>query len=197
MKRLWVLVAVALVSLLAAFAVAGRPSTVPSDVVIGERPAPTTTTTSPPRTDPSPAPSTEPPTRSPTTVPDTSEPPETSATDVVDTEPDPPPTSTRVVAPAGLRVVVVNGTNQPGLGASIATILNSLGYANTLPTDAINKDAPVSTIYFADGFRREAELMAESVQLDPASVIPIPDQPIAVEPVAGDVWLLVGADRVP
>lgn len=94
-------------------------------------------------------------------------------------------------------MVVVNGTRQPLLGAENAALLNSLGYTNTISTDAVDKDELTTDVLFSDGFRAEAETLAGVVQVDPASVAPTPDEPITVEVVDGDLWLVLGADRVP
>ena len=99
--------------------------------------------------------------------------------------------------PAGLRVVVVNGTSQPGLGADNAGLLNSLGYALTIPVDAIDKNELTTDVLFANGFRQEAEVLATALQIDVASVAPVPDQQFTVQLVDGDLWLMLGADRVP
>ena len=201
MKRIAILLAVALFSLLAAVAVAGLPSSVPDDVVVTERQEPSTTTsvvsTPAPETGTSATTlTTVPPTSVTTIAPQTTAPADTDVPSTASSTAAPTTTST-LVEPAGLRVVVVNGTSQPGLGADNAGLLNSLGYALTIPADAVDKNELTTDVLFANGFRQEAEVLATALQIDVASVAPVPDQQFTVQLVDGDVWLMLGADRVP
>jgi len=201
MKRIAILLAVALFSLLAAVAVAGLPSSVPDDVVVTERQEPSTTTsvvsTPAPETGTSATTlTTVPPTSVTTIAPQTTAPADTDVPSTASSTAAPTTTST-LVEPAGLRVVVVNGTSQPGLGADNAGLLNSLGYALTIPADAVDKNELTTDVLFANGFRQEAEVLATALQIDVASVAPVPDQQFTVQLVDGDLWLVLGADRVP
>jgi len=202
MKRIAILLAVALVSLLAAVAVAGRPSSVPNDVVVTERQVPSTTTSvastpvTPGDTSAITVP-TVPPTTATTIPPQTTGPFDTDVASTASSTTAAPTTTSTLVEPAGLRVVVVNGTSQPGLGADNAGLLNSLGYALTVPADAVDKNELTTDVLFANGFRQEAEVLATALQIDVASVAPVPDQQFTVQLVDGDLWLMLGADRVP
>lgn len=210
MKRIAILLAVALFSLLAAVAVAGLPSSVPDDVVVTERQEPSTTasvvSTPAPETGTSATTlTTVPPTSVTTIAPQTTAPADTDVPSTASSTAAPtttsstaaPTTTSTLVEPAGLRVVVVNGTSQPGLGADNAGLLNSLGYALTIPADAVDKNELTTDVLFANGFRQEAEVLATALQIDVASVAPVPEQQFTVQLVDGDLWLMLGADRVP
>ena len=93
----------------------------------------------------------------------------TVATTVPETTSTLPP----VRAPDRLTVLVLNSTRTPGLAGSLADQLSELGY-RTLEPDNHPVALSASVVWYVEGFRREAEVLAEV----------IPDA--VVEPFDGD-----------
>ena len=195
MKRLLLVLLVGVLALAAGAAVAGRPVSVPNDVVIDQRPSsPSTDGTIGSRTttmSTSTTTSAEP----DVTVGDSGPRPQPTA-GPTPTDPAEPSSSTTLVPESGLRVAVANGTNAPGLATEYALILNGLGYLDTTATDAAEGTA-AAAVYFSDGFRSEAQRLAQQIGLNENAVQALPGRPLTLDDVDADLWLVVGADRVP
>ncbi len=197
MKRLLLVLLVGVLSLAAGAAVSGRPTAVPNDVLIDRPPA----TTEP--VEPSGPIATIPTSTSRSTTTTlaasevTSSDPGTETTaSPSSTEPAAVSASTTLVPESALGVAVANGTDAPGIAAEHVAILNGLGYLDATASDALTVSATTS-VYFADGFRSEARRLAQQVGLDENVVQPRPTDPLTVDAIDVDLWLVVGADRVP
>ncbi len=86
------------------------------------------------------------------TVADTTEP--TTATTAT--------TIREVRPPAQVTVVVLNSTGRTGIAADLTSQLEGLGY-ETLPPDNYTPELSDTTIFYADGFSLEAQVLADSV----------------------------------
>ena len=191
---------VGVLALAAGAAVSGLPSSVPDDVVIDAppsttNPAGTITTSFVPPAISEPRPTTA------TSV----EPVDSDDTDPTDgvarssrqTRPtESPSTSTTLVPESGLRVAVVNATNAPGVAAENVATLSGLGYTDATATNAVTESTTTS-VYFSDGFGAEGRRLARQIAVDEAAVQPQPRERLTLEDVEADLWLVVGADRVP
>lgn len=200
MKRLLLVLLVGVLALAAGAAVAGRPTSVPNDVVIDQPPA---TTGQAGTIDPSTTMTTGATTSNSTTTsaaPDLSvdtRQPRSRPTDATSsTEPAGANPSTTLVPESGLRVAVANATNFPGIATEHVAILNGLGYVDATPTDATDT-ADATAVFFSDGFSSEALRLAQQLGLDENAVQPHPEGELTSDDVETDLWLIVGADRVP
>ena len=94
-----------------------------------------------------------------------------------------------------MRVVVVNATNVSGVAARTAEQLRGFGYTDVVATDAV-VDRPDSMIVYVDGRSGEALRLAVQLGLDPGRVQPRQVGPLTVEQEDGDIWVLMGGDRL-
>lgn len=174
MKRSWlVLVAVIALGSLAGIAIAGRPT--PVDTVVINPPssvdATTTSTPAAPSTTVAPA----------STISVTSTiAPSTSTTQ--------PP-----LDPANLRLLVANGSNRPGIAGSTADLLIELGYLKVSAVDALDP-TDTTTVYFRDGFKTVATVVAADLNLAPDRIATLPAQAVTDDDTLGDVLVVIGAD---
>ena len=168
MKRSWVtLAATVLIGLLAGVALAGRPGSADQTVI----PATTEATST-----------TEAVVATTTTAATTTEAPTTTE----------PATTTTALDPAAVRVLAVNGTRQGGIATRTADRLKAAGFAQSAPTDSIDP-VEVTAVYYREGFQAAASLVAISLGLDPAGVVPY-GQPISAIDDAGDIVVAIGSD---
>ncbi len=205
MKRLLLVLVVGVLALAAGAAVAGRPTSVPHDVVIDQPPATTDSveTSAPIATIPTPPSTTSPTTTTTTTT--------IAATDVTSSDTDPSPETTNSTSPtetaavsasttlvpeSGLRLAVANATRAPGIATDHAAILRGIGYVDATAIDAAT-DSGTTSVYFSYGFRAEARRLAQQIGLDENVVQPRPTDSLTVDAIDADLWLVVGADRVP
>jgi hypothetical protein len=194
-------VAVGGLGLLLGAAIAGRPQDVPNDVVVTRVPDVTTTTTTiteaTRETDATTAPSrssttstTERAGRSVTGGTTTSSLRTTSTS--TSTVP-----ATTLAPEAGLRLVVANATDAPGLAARTVALLRAMGYADSVPTDAVTT-RPDTIVVHVDGRWGEATRLAAQLGLAPTQVLPRPAEPLTIvddDEGDADLWVLLGADR--
>lgn len=97
-----------------------------------------------------------------------------------------PPNSTH---PLGeVKVIVVNATGgQAGVGTKNDGLIKAAGYT-TLPVSNAPA-APVTTVYFAEGFEGDANAVKLAAKLGAAPVAPKPTDPVV--PTAGDANVVV------
>ncbi len=92
----------------------------------------------------------------------------------------PPPTTVPLRPPREVKVLSANGTRVSGAAGKVRDVLRGQGYNVLAPTEA--KQVETSAVYFAPGFEREAQAVAQALKLPPASVQALPDT--AASPVA-------------
>ena len=120
-----------------------------------------------------------------TTVPATTAPPTDSTTTT---------TVPVVRPPAQVRVLVLNGSGQSGVAARGATFFTDAGYATAEPANAARPGA--SVVYYAEGYRAEAEAIANALEVDPARLLrPLdPDAPPVPDLDDANVIVVAGND---
>ena len=100
-----------------------------------------------------------------------------------------PSTTTSTVppvrGPAEITVIVLNSTDTKGMAARLTIKLANLGYL-TVEADNYAPALDISVVWFADGYRREAELLAEQV---PDATI----EPFAEDDVRADITVVLGS----
>ncbi len=110
------------------------------------------------------------------------------------TAPPPPPTTVAPRPPREVKVLSANGTKVSGAAGKVRDVLKAQGYNVLAPTEA--KEVEASAVYFAPGFEREAQAVAQALKLPPGSVQPLPAA--AASPVAdvrgANVVAVVGPD---
>lgn len=107
----------------------------------------------------------------------------------------PPPTTASTVplrAAKDVRVLTANGTSVKGVGGRVKDVLKGAGYNVLAPTDA--KPATASAVYFAPGFEREAQAVAQYLALPPTTVQPMPVPPPVTDLREANVLVVVGPD---
>lgn len=170
MKRSWLtLAATVFIGLLAGVALAGRPDSADQTVIPATTEATSTTEAVVATTTTAAATTT---TEAPTT-----------------TE---PATTTTALNPAAVRVLAVNGTRRGGIATRTADRLKAAGFTQSAPTDSIDP-VEVTAVYYREGFQAAASLVAISLGLDPAGVVPY-GQPISAIDDAGDIVVAIGSD---
>jgi len=98
--------------------------------------------------------------------------------------------------PANLEVLVGNGSGATGRAKTTAEKLLPLGYSNTKAVDG--KDSPTTIVYFAAGFDPDALMLAAAMNLQPASVQPLPaETPLKVPVGTANLVVLIGTDFDP
>lgn len=105
-------------------------------------------------------------------------------------------TTTPARPPGEVKLLVVNGTRTKGAAAKVSDRLRPPGYNVLAPTDGTAADS--SSVFFGEGFEREAGAIAQSLELAPETVKPLPT-PVPVK--GGDirganVVVLVGPELV-
>ena len=191
-SKIWVFLAVTLVSIGAGVAVAGIPARNSADLSdLTSVPSVAVTATSVESTSP-PTPAPSPETSTPIveeTTPDTatSEPestePATTTTEPSESLPDTiaestdttvaaSPTTRPAIARTELPIVVVNGAGIAGVARQTADALQGLGYPPVRTLDGL-EIVGATAVFAATGFQAEAEQLAIDAGLDPGSVFPI------------------------
>lgn len=201
--------AVGALGLVLGAAISGRPQGVPNDVIVTRPPAAATTTTTstpdppPPRSAPATTTTTTARATSTTsttrtlrvTTTSSSTVAVTALTTVASTGASTVPGPTLPLAPeSGLRLVVANATDEPGLAARTLAVLRTLGYSDSVPTDAVTPRTD-TVIVHVDGRSGEAMRLATQLGLDPSNVRPRRSERLTVAQDDADLWLLLGADR--
>ena len=167
-----VLIAVAILGLLAGFAIAGMPTEV--DKTIINQPVSTGDVSVP--------------------VTDAGE--STTATD--DTTADAATTTTTAASAfdkAAVRVVIANATTRQLVARATADKLIVAGFTDTHPVNAL-RSLLVSVVYTRPGFEQAAAAIAKQLALDPAIVQPLATGPVTAADDRGDVIVVLGKDFV-
>jgi len=193
-----VIVGVTIISVLAAVAITGIPSSSSTDLDDVPPPVSATTTAStsaPSTSTSSPAPSEDPdaPVTDPS-APDT-EPP---ATDPAATDPPPTDPSDTELEPArvdraALEVVVVNGAGFAGVARETSDELIVLGYEDVRTTDGA-EIVEATGVYAKPGLETEAERLATDLGIDSSFVFPLSATPEIINPVDADMIVYLGID---
>lgn len=105
-------------------------------------------------------------------------------------------TTTSTVAlrpPSSLVVLVANGTRTAGAASAYTDALGNLGYSTLEPVTA-NSTFEGSIVYFAPGFRAEAERMAIEVGVPAVSVQPLPVTPPVEDLASANILLVIGPE---
>ena len=94
--------------------------------------------------------------------------------------------------PAEVKVLAANGTAVKGVARKVTDQLKAAGYNVLAPTDAKDKSAATSLVFFAVGFEREAQAIAAGLGLSPGGVQALPT-PLPVADIRGaSVVVVVG-----
>lgn len=87
-----------------------------------------------------------------------------------------PPTTEAVAHPPNeVLTRVGNGAEKGGVAGEGTNILAAAGYATLSPKNAETID--VSTVYFVPGYSKDAELVAQLLNVQPANILPMPANP--------------------
>ncbi len=89
-----------------------------------------------------------------------------------------------------------NGTKVNGAAAKARDELKALGY-NVLSPIETKRPVETSVVFFAPGFDREAQAVAQALKLPPTSVQPLPAAGalLCLRPAGANVVAVVGPDR--
>jgi hypothetical protein len=101
-----------------------------------------------------------------------------------------------LVPTGALRIVVANAGPADRLAARTAETLRTFGYVDIAVTTATTR-RPTTAVLFVPGREGEARVLAAQLGVAEDAVQPRPDGQLTVNDAQGDVWVLVGADRVP
>ncbi len=101
------------------------------------------------------------------------------------------------VAPDQVLVVTANGAGISGLAGKASEFLATQGYSNTTATDA-PADVSSTAVYYAEGFKPNADAIAALFSLPPSQVQPLPAEPVANDqPPEAAVVVVLGPDAEP
>ena len=106
------------------------------------------------------------------------------------TRPAPPPAPLR--QPKDVKVLSANGTKVQGAAAKVRDSLRGQGYNVLAPSDANPTD--VSAVYFAPTFEREAQALAQALELPPTTVRALPNPPPVPDVRGANVLVVVGPE---
>ena len=168
-----VLIAVAILGLLAGFAIAGMPTEV--DKTIINQPV-STGDVSVPVTDAGAS---------------TTAPAATTVTSAATTT----TTAASAFDKAAVRVVIANATTRQLVARATADKLIVAGFTDTHPVNAL-RSLLVSVVYTRPGFEQAAAAIAKQLALDPAIVQPLATGPVTAADDRGDVIVVLGKDFV-
>ncbi|MBW3536738.1 MAG: LytR C-terminal domain-containing protein [Actinobacteria bacterium] len=118
-----------------------------------------------------------------------------SATDttVSESEGEEPVDAAPLARPPGeVGVLVANATRTEGAAARITERLRVAGYMVKPPTDAPKEDA--SVVHFTSGYETEAQIVAETLELPPTVVQPMPTPAPVSDLREAHVLVLVGPE---
>ncbi len=104
----------------------------------------------------------------------------------------PVPTTAAVRPPREVRVLSANGTEVAGAARKVSDGLRNGGYNVLAPTEA--RAAETSAVYFTPTFEREAQMLAQALQLPPTAVQPLPNPPPVSDTRGANVLVVVGPD---
>jgi len=167
-----VLVAVAILGLLAGFAIAGMPTKVDNTII--NQPVSTGDVTVP-ATDPGES---------------TTGPAATAVTTDASTT-----TAASAFDKAAVRVVIANATTRQLVARATADKLIAAGFIDTHPVNAL-RSLLESVVYVRPGFEQAAASIAKQLALDPAIVQPLTTGPVTAADDRGDVIVVLGKDFV-
>jgi len=110
----------------------------------------------------------------------------TTTTAAKNTDNESTPTTAALRAPAEVKVVAINGTTTPKLGAKATTKLQASGYNALAPGDAKTKSATATSVIYVvtAGYEREAAAIAAIFGLPASAVraVPSPAPSTAIKP---------------
>ncbi len=89
------------------------------------------------------------------------------------TVPEAPPTTVPARPPGEVKVLSANGTKVRGAAGRVRDTLKAAGY-NVLSPIETKQPVETSVVFFAAGFDREAQAVAQALKLPPTSVQPLP-----------------------
>lgn len=89
------------------------------------------------------------------------------------TVPEAPPTTVPARPPGEVKVLSANGTKVRGAAGKVRDMLKAAGY-NVLSPIETKQPVEASAVFFAPGFDREAQAVAQALKLPPTSVQPLP-----------------------
>ena len=112
--------------------------------------------------------------------------------DGVTTTTQPVPTTAAARPPRDVKVLSANGTEVAGAARKVSDGLRNLGYNVLAPGEA--RAAQASAVYFAPTFDREAQTVAQALQLPPTVVRPLPSPPPVSDIRGANVLVVVGPD---
>jgi hypothetical protein len=106
-------------------------------------------------------------------------------------------TSTLAARPAGeVLVLVANGSGVNGAAGRLTTTIQEAGYQTATETNAAR--VPTTTVYFTEGYEREAAALAETLSPDAAPATAAVPSPAPVTDLAGaHVLVVLGPDLAP
>jgi LytR cell envelope-related transcriptional attenuator len=86
---------------------------------------------------------------------------------------EPVPTTIPIRPPGEVKVLSANGTRVNGAAGRVRDSLKAMGY-NVLSPLETKQPVQASAVYFAPGFDREAQAVAQALKLPPTTVAPLP-----------------------
>jgi hypothetical protein len=92
-----------------------------------------------------------------------------------------------------VKVLVANGVGVSGAASKVAGSLQPIGYELMKPGNTVNREE-LSQIQFAPGYATEAQAIAVTLGLPPASVQPLPAQAPVTNLQGSNVLVIVGND---
>lgn len=103
------------------------------------------------------------------------------------------------VTPSSVTIAVLNGTASSGLAHRVSLKLGRSGYRQGTVATATDQTRTATVVAYMPGHRREAQAVASSLNLGPASIAPVDTntQAVACPPPAAcnaDVVVTVGTD---
>jgi hypothetical protein len=107
-------------------------------------------------------------------------------------------TTTTVAArpPAEVTVLVANGSGVDGAAARLTATIASQGYATATETNS--ERVPNTTVYFVEGYDREAAALAQALSPNAApATAPMPAPPPVTDLAGAQVLVVLGPDLAP
>jgi mucin-2 len=101
---------------------------------------------------------------------------------------------------AEVRVLVANDTTVGGLAGTVTNTLTAEGYATLTPTNTTTQGADAaapSVVYFAQGYRPDAIVVAGLLGLAETAVAQMPETPPVADLGRANLLVVVGANLVP
>lgn len=96
--------------------------------------------------------------------------------------------------PAEVRVLVANGTAVSGAAGRYTEVLTAAGYQTAGATDALDKSAETTFVYFTAGYEAEARAVAAALGASPDNVAALPTAPVVADNSLANVIVVVGPE---